>query len=113
MLVKVDEGLALDMLMDRVKYWTDDEEVYHLYETMYENYVYEGVFDGREFDVMSIVDNDYINYCEVISEGDESYEDIKKLFDEQGCGDISCEHELNHGYNYIESEYHGYFLVRI
>lgn len=112
MLVKIDEGLALDMLMDRVKYWTDDEEVYHLYETMYENYVYDGVFDGRQFDVMSIVDNDYINYCEVIGEGDESYEDIKKLYDEQGCGDISCEHELNHGYNYIEAEYHGYFLVR-
>ena len=55
MLVKVDEGLALDMLMNRVNYWTDDEEVYHLYEAMYENYVYEGVFDGGEFDVMSIM----------------------------------------------------------
>lgn len=113
MLVKIDEGLALDMLMNRVNYWTDDEEVYHLYEAMYENYVYDGVFDGGEFDVMVIVDNDYVNWCDVISEGDEAYEDIKKLFDEQGRGDISCEHELNHGYNYIESEYHGYFLVRI
>lgn len=51
--------------------------------------------------------------CDVISKCDESYEDIKKLFDKQDCGDISCEHGLNHGYNYIESEYHGYFLVRI
>ena len=79
MLVKVDESLALDMLMNRVNYWTDDEEVYHLYEAMYENYVYDGVFDGGEFDVMAIVDNDYVNWCDVISEGDEAYEDIKTI----------------------------------
>lgn len=113
MLVKIDEGLALDMLMNRVNYWTDDEEVYHLYEAMYENYVYDGVFDGGEFDVMAIVDNDYVNWCNVISEGDEAYEDIKKLYDEQGCRDISCEDELNHGYSFIEAEYNGYFLARI
>lgn len=112
MLVKIDNDTALDMLMDRVKNWTDDEDVYHLYEIMYENYIDSGVFEGREFDVNAIVDNDYINYFDVIGEGDEGYEGIKKLYDEQGCGDISCEYDLNNGYSFIEAEYNGYFLVR-
>lgn len=112
MLVKIDNDTALDMLMDRVRFWTDDEIVCNLYENMYENYIYEGVFEGGEFDVMGIVDNDYVNYCTVIGEGEYSYECIKKLYEEQGTGDISCEYELNCGYNFIEAEYNGYFLVR-
>ena len=79
---------------------------------MYESYVYGGCFDGGDFDVMSIVDNDYVNWCTVISEGDEAYEDIKKLYDTEGIGDISCEHDLNNGYSYIEAEYNDSFLVR-
>lgn len=75
---------------------------------MYENYVYSGCFDGGEFDVMVIVDNDYINYCSVISEGDEEYEDIKQLYDENGLTDISCESN----WSFIEAEYNGSFLVR-
>ena len=112
MLVNIDNDTALDMLMDRVNHWTDDEDVCRLYEIMDESYIDGGVFDGGEFDVMVIADNDYINRCTVISEGDEACEDIKKLFDENGCGDISCEDELNHGYSYIEAEYNDCFLVR-
>ena len=112
MLVRIDEDTAIEMLMDRLEHWTHDETTHELYRKMYESYVYGGCFDGGEFDVMVIVDNDYVNYCDVISEGDESYEDIKKLFDEHGCVDISCEDELNHGYSYIEAEYEDSFLCR-
>ena len=112
MMVRIDNDTALDMLMKRVSHWTDDRDVRRLYEIMYEDYIDGGVFEGGEFDVMSIVDNDYINWCTVVSEDDEAYKDIKKLFDEQGCGDISCEYELNHGYSYIEAEYNDCFLVR-
>ena len=66
------------------------------------------VFNGKTYTKFQGLWN-----CDIISKCDESYEDTKKLFDKQDCGDISCEHELNHGYNYIEPEYHGYFLVRI
>jgi hypothetical protein len=79
---------------------------------MYENYVDGGVFDGGDFDVMAIVDNDYVNWCDVISEGDEAYTDIKELYIREGITDISCEYELNHGYSFIEAEYDGSFLVR-
>ena len=112
MLVRIDEDTALDMLMNRVSYWTDDDTVFYLYKEMYEHYISNGLFDGADFDVNCIVDNDYVNWCTVIGDGDEAYEDIKKLYDEQGCGDISCEDELNHGYSFIEAEYDDYFLVR-
>ena len=112
MLVNIDNDTALEMLLDRLERWTDDHTTYRLYETMYENYIDSGVFDGGDFDVMAIVDNDYVNWCTVISEGDEAYEDIKKLYDEEDCRDISCEYSLNHGYSFIEAEYNGSFLVR-
>lgn len=112
MLVRIDDNTALEMLMERVEFWTDDHTVYKLYEQMYESYIDGGVFENGRFEIMEIVDNDYVNWCTVISEGDEGYEGIKKLYDEQGCGDISCEYELNNGYNFIEAEYEDSFLVR-
>lgn len=110
MLVNIDNDTALKMLVDRLKFWTDDTDVIALYERMYENYIDCGCFDGGKFDVMTIVDNDYINYCSVISPGDGCYAEIKMLYDENGCGDISCECEC--GYNFIEAENNGCFLVR-
>lgn len=112
MLVNIDNDTALEMLLDRLERWTDDHTTYRLYEAMYENYIDGGCFDGGDFDVMVIVDNDYVNYCDVVSEGDEAYEDIKKLYEQEGLTDISCEDELNHGYSFIEAEYDGSFLCR-
>lgn len=112
MLVNIDNDDALDMLLERLEHWTDDHTTHCLYETMYESYIDGGVFEGGEFDVMAIVDNDYVNYCDVVSDGDEAYEDIKELYEREGLGDISCESGLNHGYNYIEAEYDGSFLCR-
>lgn len=112
MLVKIDEAMAVDMLLERLEYWTDDFTTHKLYEAMYENYVWCGCFDGGEFDIMAIVDNDYVNWCTVISEGDDAYEDIKTLYERDGLGDISCEHDLNNGYSFIEAEYDDSFLVR-
>lgn len=112
MSVKIDNDKMINMLLERLGYWTDDDITFRLYEAMYKNYVYGGCFDDGEFDVKSIVDNDYANLCTVISEDDDEYEDIKKLYDKQGLGDISCEYGLNHGYGYVEAEYDGSFLVR-
>ena len=111
MLVNIDNDTALEMLLNRLRFWTDDDDVIALYEKMYENYIDCGCFDGREFDITTIVDNDYVNYCDVISPGDDCYDDIKAIYGREGITDISCE-EKNHGYNFIEAEYNGYFLVR-
>jgi hypothetical protein len=111
MLVNIDNDTALKMLINRLKFWTDDADTIALYEQMYKHYIDGGVFDSIDFDVMQIVDNDFINWCDVISPDDDCYDDIKALYDCEGITDISCE-EKNHGYNFIESEYNKYFLVR-
>lgn len=112
MRVEIENSVAVDMLLDRLSYWTDSETVHCLYEKMYENYVEGGCFDDGKFDVMCIVDNDFINWCDVVEEGDDAYNGIKKLYEEQGLGDISFEEEYNGGYSSIESEYEGSFLCR-
>ena len=64
--VKIDEADLLDMLVDRVGYWTDDRDILKLYEQYYDSLVYDGCFDGAELDINSIVDNDYVNYLTVV-----------------------------------------------
>ena len=64
--VKIDEADLLDMLVDRVGYWTDDRDVLKLYEQYYDSMVYGGCFDGAELDINSIVDNDYVNWLTVV-----------------------------------------------
>lgn len=113
MLVKIEEEQALEMLVERVKFWTKDTEIIDLYEKMYENYIYSGVFDGREFDINVIVDNDYINYTRIVSQGDEEFSELLQVYNENGIGDCSCETEIC---DYIESvdneETPSIFLVR-
>jgi len=104
MYCKIDNDLALDMLMDRLDFWTDDPTTKELYEQMYENAIEEGVFEGGEFNVMHIVDNDYVNWCTVYEEGDECYEDIKTVWD-NGKRDVD-------NLGYIEAEADGAFLIR-
>ena len=81
--VTVDEDTLLEILLDRVEYWTSDEDVINLYRNYYEGLVYSGCFEGCNLDIMSIVDNDYINNLTTISKEDfeqwgiESEEDDK------------------------------------
>lgn len=111
--VKIDEETLVNVLMERVDFWSKgDYEVNALYREMYENYVYNGLFDGCELDVAVIVDNDYVNNCGIVSKGDGAYEDLLSLYEEFGLGDISCEHERNNGFNYIEAYKNDTFLVR-
>lgn len=101
MYVNIDNDTALAMLMERVEFWTDDAVTKDLYEQMYEQMIADNVFD--DFDVMQIVDNDYINWCTVYEEGDDEYEQIKELWNDN-------ERALDWGY--IEAESDGAFLIR-
>lgn len=76
---------------------------------MYSNYVYGGVFDNCSYNVAEIVDDDFVNWCNVFEECDPEYEEIKKIYEEQGLGDCSCETKIC---SFIESECDGVFLVR-
>ena len=65
--VTIFEDTLLKMLLDRVKYWTSDESVINLYEDYYEGLICSGCFEGCTLNIMSIVDNDYINNLATIS----------------------------------------------
>lgn len=91
--IKIDEDDALELLMDRVRVWTTDEEVINLYEQMYESYIYGGFFKGSEFEVMKIVDNNYVNYCSVLYADELSESDLNKIRNaiENNEMNVSCE----------------------
>ena len=89
MTVTIDNDTALDMLMERVRLWAEDDDVtLNLFEQYYSNMLDEGAFDGCEFDVMSIVDNDYVNWLTVTTR-----EDAKHDFNEFTEDNIFAEDE--------------------
>lgn len=65
--VTIDEDTLLEMLLNRLKFWTSDESVINLYRDYYERFIYPGCFEGCTLDIMSIVDNDYLNNLEAIA----------------------------------------------
>ena len=92
--VKIDNDEALEMLMSRLSVWTSDEITLELYEKMYESYIDNGFFDGCEFAVMTIVDNDYANWCDVVEKDEKNADDFERLIEMYNDGerDFSCEH---------------------
>ena len=67
MYVNIDEETVIELLVNRVKYWDDDEDTLELFEDYYTNLVEGGCFDGCNLDIMSIVDNDYVNNTSIIT----------------------------------------------
>lgn len=104
--VLMDENDLIDLLVERVEFWTQDEEVIDLYRQMYENTI--DCFDGAELDIKLVVDNDYINYCRIIEEGDEDYEEVKKLAmnNESDCSENTI-------YNFIGAHNSDYSLILV
>lgn len=76
--VKIDEDELLEMLLVRLEFWTDDEDIKKLYELYYSDLIDNGCFDGAELNISLIVDNDYVNNLSVY----ESLEEIMKDFNE-------------------------------
>lgn len=114
MLVEIEDDEAVEMLVERVKYWTSDNDVIDLFKKMYQSYIDSGVFESGKFNIMEIVDNDYVNYTRVICKDETDFKEILKIYEEQGLGDCSCECDIA---DYIEScddeETPTMFLVRI
>ena len=68
--VTINEDTLLKMLLDRLEYWTSDEDVIALYRNYYEKLIDCGCFEGCELDVATIVDNDYCNNLIVLNKED-------------------------------------------
>ena len=81
--IKIDEGKLLEMLVDRVKFWASDESVINLYKDYYEGLIYSGCFEGCALDIMSVVDNDYVNNLTTISKEDFEQWSIESEMDDK------------------------------
>lgn len=101
--IKIDESTALDMLVERVEFWTKDREEIALFEKMYENAIDGGVFESAEFDPMSIVDNDWVNYCTIIRPEDKDFTKLLEIYKKDGLTDVSCEDFEEYKISFIES----------
>ena len=88
---------VIDVFESRVRFWTSDEKIIELFKMMYLERLND-VDPEFELDIYNIVDNDYVNYCKVIFENDEYYEEIKSanLNDEIDISETTP-------YSYIES----------
>lgn len=90
--VKLNKADALSLLSDRLDAWSvcDDANVKELFVDMYDNMLESGCFDGIEWNVNSIVDNDVVNYCSVLYKADVKASDWKKLVNawQENAGDI-------------------------
>lgn len=71
--VQIDENTLLDLLVERVKYWTNDNDTIELFTDYYQSMIDGGCFEGSEIDISVIVDNDYVNYFRVMEEDDPDY----------------------------------------
>ena len=81
--VTISEDTLLKMLLDRVRYWTSDEDKIDLYRDYYEGLIDSDCFEDCKLDIMSIVDNDYINYLTVISKEDFEQWNIEDELDDK------------------------------
>lgn len=104
--VIIRKDYVIDLLNNRVTFWTNNEEVVDLFKQMYERYLDEEVFDN--LDIELIVDNDFINDCIIIDKGDEYFKKVQELA-KQGYYDISCET----CYSFIEAYNEDYSLILV
>lgn len=104
--VKIEKDYLLELLSNRVSFWTNDKEVIDLFEKMYERYMDEEVFNNLDIDL--IVDNDFINDCGIIEKGDEDFKTIQELA-KQGYYDISSKT----CYSFIEAYNEDYSLILV
>lgn len=80
--VKIDEDTLLDMLINRVAFYTDDNCTQDLFRDYYEGLVNSGCFEDCELDIGNIVDNDYVNNLTTISKEDFEQWDIEDETDD-------------------------------
>ena len=82
--VQINETTLLNLFMDRLEYWTSDDDILALYEDYLKELINCGCFEGAELDVDVIVDNLYINGTtimdkEMLDENDIEVDDNEKV----------------------------------
>lgn len=82
---------ALNLLVERVKRWEQSPKIIGLYKKMYKSYLDGGCFDWNTYSIDEIVDNDCVNWCFIVEKDESGFDNILKVYKEQGLGDCSCE----------------------
>lgn len=82
--VKINEITLLNLFMNRLEYWTSDDDVLELYKNYLKELIDGGYFDGSELDVNVFVDNLYINDTtimdkEMLNDNDIEVDDSEKV----------------------------------
>ena len=73
---QIDEETLLNLFMDRLEYWTSNDDVLALYENYIKELIDDGYFDSIELDVNLFVDNLYINNTTTMNRKMLDYNDI-------------------------------------
>lgn len=81
--VTIDEDILIEMLVNRVRYWTSDESIIDLYRDYYEGLACGGCFEGCIVNIMCVVDNDYLNNLATISKEDFEQWSIESEMDDK------------------------------
>lgn len=79
--ITIDDADALELLMDRLAIWSTDATTEDLFRQYYTDMLDAGAFEGTDFNVMVIVDNDYVNNFKICTV-DEAKEEYGDNFDE-------------------------------
>ena len=74
--VQINEEDLLDLLMQRMEYWTTDTYILNLYEQYLENLIDGGCFEGANLDISLLVDNLYVNDTQIMNKEDLKNDDI-------------------------------------
>ena len=94
--INMDDQTALDLMVKRVRYWTDDENKILLYGKMYDRMIDDGtlsmIMDCQGCDYTCVVDNDYINNCAMLTKGEDiDFAKVKNFYEKYRYADISGE----------------------
>lgn len=100
-MIEVDDDDILSLLEKELDGWNPSPEIKDLYMKMYESQVAEGLFNGGKFNAMEIVDNDWVNWTDVISEGEDYFDDCLKAYKERN-------YEVRVSDDYGDDRYLGY-----
>ena len=65
---KINETTLLNLFMDRVEYWTSDDDVLELYQNYIEELINCGCFENSELDINLFIDNLYVNETSIMDE---------------------------------------------
>ena len=74
--VQIDKEDLLNLLMQRVEYWTTDTNILSLYEEYLKDLIDEGCFEGANLDISLLIDNLYINDTQIMDKEDLKNNDI-------------------------------------